>query len=68
MHLSGVLCLRDFAMTISESFEVVMNAVGNGDGVDDDLTVSQGCYLLEEAHKCIMEALSLLSGTHENPE
>ncbi|OZC11169.1 hypothetical protein X798_01584 [Onchocerca flexuosa] len=33
-----------------------------------DLTVSQGCYLLEEAHKCIMEAISLFSGEKENSE
>ncbi|CAG9539386.1 unnamed protein product [Cercopithifilaria johnstoni] len=45
-----------------------MNVNGNDNGADDDLTVSQGCYLLEEAHKCIMEALSLLSGPDEDSE
>ncbi|KAL3994818.1 hypothetical protein ACH3XW_23270 [Acanthocheilonema viteae] len=45
-----------------------MNVNGNDNGVDDDLTVSQGCYLLEEAHKCIMEALSLLSGPDKDSE
>lgn len=45
-----------------------MNMNNNNNGIDDDLTVSQGCYLLEEAHKCIMEALSLLSGPDEDSE
>uniref|UniRef100_A0A0R3RFF6 14-3-3 protein n=1 Tax=Elaeophora elaphi TaxID=1147741 RepID=A0A0R3RFF6_9BILA len=46
-----------------------MNVNGNDNGVDDvGLTVSQGCYLLDEAHKCIMEALSLLSGPDKDSE
>ncbi|VDO21084.1 unnamed protein product [Brugia timori] len=46
---------------------ITMNVNGNVNVGDDiDLTVSQGCYLLEEAHKCILEAIGLFSGPRED--
>lgn len=43
-----------------------VNGDGNG-GVDDvNLTVSHGCFLMEQAHKCILEAIGLFSSSKEN--
>ncbi|KAM3719080.1 Stretch-activated cation channel [Dirofilaria immitis] len=50
-------------------YAIIMNVNDNDNNEDDvDLTVSQGCYLLEEAHKCIMEAIGLFSGEKEGSE
>lgn len=58
-----------FVIILSGGFQIVMNVNGNENGADDvDLTVSQGCYLLEEAHKCILEAIGLFSGPKEDSE
>uniref|UniRef100_A0A915PW80 Uncharacterized protein n=1 Tax=Setaria digitata TaxID=48799 RepID=A0A915PW80_9BILA len=44
-----------------------MDVIGNDNGAGGiDLTVSQGFYLLEEAHKCILEAIGLFSGQKDS--
>lgn len=67
-HLSLHLLLAFY--NLSKIFQAIMNMDGDEIAAYDfvDLTVSQGCYLLEEAHKCIMEAISLFSGEKEDSE